>query len=116
VHPEGKVARLSLLDPARVLHQQLLLENPRQIEPGEPGNLAFRVRRSIHNPNEFWHYEPWAAQEAVEAHESGAAFAVQEGAASLVEPDSVLFGNCVPVKVPGHSTEPSAAASTAPES
>ena len=33
--------------------QQLLLENPRQIEPGEPGNLAFRVRRSIHNPNEF---------------------------------------------------------------
>ena len=54
--------------------QQLLFENPRRIEPGEPGNLAFRVRRSIHNPNEFWHYEPWAAQEAVEAHESGATF------------------------------------------
>jgi quinol monooxygenase YgiN len=34
--------------------QQLLLENPRRIEQGEPGNLAFGVHRSIDNPNEFW--------------------------------------------------------------
>jgi len=54
--------------------QQLLLENPRRIEQGEPGNLAFRVHCSIDNPNEFWLYEPRAAQEAVEAHESGATF------------------------------------------
>jgi quinol monooxygenase YgiN len=89
--------------------QQLLLENPRRIEQGEPGNLAFGVHRSIDNPNEFWLYETWASQEAVEAHESGAAFLRYKGALRpLVEPDSVLFGNCVPVKVLGYSIEPSA--------
>lgn len=30
--------------------QQLLLENPRRIEQGEPGNLAFGVHRSIDHP------------------------------------------------------------------
>jgi quinol monooxygenase YgiN len=54
--------------------QQLLLENPRRIEQGERGNLAFGVHRSIDDPNEFWLYETWASGEAVEAHESGAAF------------------------------------------
>ena len=33
--------------------QQLLLENPRRIEQGEPGNLAFGVHRSIDDPSEF---------------------------------------------------------------
>jgi len=96
--------------------QQLLVENPRRIEQGEPGNLAFGVHRSIDNPNEFWLYETWASPEAVEAHESGAAFLrYKEALRPLVEPDSVLFGNCVPVKVLGYHIEPSAAASTSPE-
>src|SRR5216117_1661943 len=54
--------------------QQLLLENPRRIEQGEPGNLAFGVHRSIDNPNEFWLYETWASPEAVETHESAPRF------------------------------------------
>jgi len=89
--------------------QDLLLENPRRIEQGEPGNLAFGVHRSIDNPDEFWLYETWASQEAVEAHESGAAFLrYKEALRPMVEPDSVLFGNCVPVKVLGYSMERSA--------
>ena len=32
----------------------------------------------------------------------------------LVDPDSVLLGNCVPVKVLGYSIEPPAAASARP--
>lgn len=97
--------------------QQLLLENPRRIERGEPGNLAFGVHRSTDNPNEFWLYETWASLAAVEAHESGTAFLrYKEALRPLVEPDSVLFGNCVPVKVLGYSIEPSAAASASPES
>ena len=97
--------------------QQLLLENPRRIEQGEPGNLAFGVHRSIDNPNEFWLYETWASQDAVAAHESGAAFLrYKEALRPLVEPDSVLFGNTVPVKVLGYSIEPSAAAGASPES
>ncbi len=95
--------------------QQLLLENPRRIEQGEPGNLAFGVHRSIDNPDEFGLYETWASAEAVEAHESGAAFQrYKEALRPLVDPDSVLFGNCVPVKVRGYSTEPPAAASAPP--
>ena len=38
--------------------QELLLTNPRRIEQGEPGNLAFGVHRSTDNPNEFWLYRP----------------------------------------------------------
>jgi quinol monooxygenase YgiN len=95
--------------------QQLLLENPRRIEQGEPGNLAFGVHRSIDNPDEFWLYATWASGEAVEAHESGAAFQrYKEALRPLVDPDSVLFGNCVPVKVLGYSIEPPAAASAPP--
>jgi quinol monooxygenase YgiN len=82
---------------------ELLLENPRRIEAGEPGNLAFAVHRSTDDPNEFWLYETWASPEAVEAHESGAAFAsYKERLRPLVDPDTVLFGNCVPVKVLGY--------------
>ena len=95
--------------------QQLLLENPRRIEQGERGSLAFGVHRSIDDPNEFWLYETWASAEAVEAHESGAAFQrYKEALRPLVDPDSVLFGNCVPVKVLGYSIEPPAAASAPP--
>ena len=31
----------------------LLLINPRRIEEGERGNLAFAVHRSLEDPNEF---------------------------------------------------------------
>jgi quinol monooxygenase YgiN len=83
--------------------QELLLENPRRIEQGEPGNLAFGVHRSTDNPNEFWLYETWASEKAVEAHESGEAFQrYKEALRPLVEADTVLFGNCVPVKVLGY--------------
>jgi quinol monooxygenase YgiN len=54
--------------------QELLLTNPRRIEQGEQGNLAFGVHRSTDNPNEFWLYETWVDEAAVAAHESGAAF------------------------------------------
>ena len=94
---------------------ELLLENPRRIEQGERGNLAFGVHRSIDNPNEFWLYETWASEEAVEAHESGAAFErYKDALRPLVDPGSVLFGNCVPVKVLSYSIEPPAAASAPP--
>jgi quinol monooxygenase YgiN len=86
--------------------QELLLENPRRIEQGEPGNLAFAVHRSTENPNEFWLYETWESEEAVAAHESGEAFKrYKETLRPLIDPDSVLFGNCVPVKVLGYSLE-----------
>lgn len=95
--------------------QQLLLENPRRIEQGEPGNLAFGVHRSIDNPDEFWLYETWASEEAVQTHESGAAFQrYKEALRPLVDPNSVLFGNCVPVKVLGYRIEPPTGPSAPP--
>lgn len=82
---------------------ELLLVNPRRIEAGEPGNLAFAVHRSLDDPNEFWLYETWESRAAVDAHESGEAFAdYKERLRPLVEPDSVLFGNCTPLKVLGY--------------
>jgi quinol monooxygenase YgiN len=85
---------------------ELLLTNPRRIEAGEPGNLAFAVHRSVDDPNEFWLYEAWADQESVEAHESGEAFKqYKEELRPLVDPDSLVFGNAEPVKVLGYSIE-----------
>jgi len=93
--------------------QELLLTNPRRIEKGEPGNLAFGVHRSTDNPNEFWLYETWVDEAAVEAHESGEAFKqYKEMLRPLVEPDSVLFGNTVPIKVLGYGPLPTAAEAT----
>jgi quinol monooxygenase YgiN len=86
---------------------ELLLQNPRRIEEGEPGNLAFGVHRSTDDPNEFWLYETWESAEAVEAHESGEAFArYKEELRPLVDPDSVVFGNTVPVEVLGYGPLP----------
>jgi quinol monooxygenase YgiN len=83
--------------------QELLLTNPRRIEQGERHNLAFGVHRSTDNPNEFWLYETWVDEAAVQAHESGAAFKqYKETLRPLVEPESVLFGNTVPIKVLGY--------------
>jgi quinol monooxygenase YgiN len=65
--------------------------------------LAFGVHRSTDDPNEFWLYETWENEAAVEAHESGEAFArYKEELRPLVEPDSVLFGNTVAIKVLGY--------------
>ena len=81
---------------------ELLLRNPRRIEQGERGNLAFAVHRSRDDPNEFWLYETWESEDAVNTHESGAAFSeYKEELRPLVEPD-VMFGNCTPIKVLGY--------------
>jgi quinol monooxygenase YgiN len=82
--------------------QELLLENPRRIEAGEPGNLAFAVHRSTEDPNEFWLYECWEDARAVEAHESGDAFrSYKDRLRPLVDSESVLFGSTTPIKVLG---------------
>jgi quinol monooxygenase YgiN len=91
--------------------QRLLLVNPERIEAGEPGNLAFAVHRSRDDSNEFWLYETWSSEEAVNAHESGEAFQrYKEQLRPLVDPDSLVFGNATPVKVLGYEL-PSADAS-----
>src|SRR5437016_590 len=82
---------------------ELLLSNPRRIEAGEPGNVVFAVHRGNADPNEFWLYETWESQEAVERHESGDAFLrYKEDLRPLVDPDSVIWGNTHPVKVLGY--------------
>ncbi len=82
---------------------ELLLSNPRRIEEGERGNIVFGVHRSVDDPNEFWLYETWSDQAAVEAHESGEAFKrYKEELRPLVDPESLVFGNTVPVKVLGY--------------
>jgi hypothetical protein len=54
--------------------------------------------------------ETWADEAAVAAHESGAAFEqYKEALRPLVEPDSVLFGNTLPIKVLGYGPLPEAA-------
>ena len=82
---------------------ELLLENPRRIEAGEPGNLAFAVHRANGDPSTFWLYETWESESAVNAHESGDAFArYKDELRPLVDPDTLVFGNCTPVKVLGY--------------
>ena len=83
---------------------ELLLSNPRRIEAGETGNLAFAVHQSVDDPNEFWLYETWVSAAAVERHESGDAFReYKEELRPLVDGESLVFGNCTPVKVLGYS-------------
>ena len=80
----------------------LLLVNPKRIEEGEKGNVVFAVHRSKDDPNEFWLYETWEDEASVEKHESGDAFkAYKDELRPLVDPDSLVFGNCEPVKVLG---------------
>jgi quinol monooxygenase YgiN len=82
---------------------ELLLTNPRRIEEGEPGNIVFGVHRSTEDPNEFWLYETWTDEAAVEAHESGDAFRrYKDELRPLVDPDSLVFGTTVPVKILGY--------------
>ena len=83
--------------------QELLLTNVTRIREGEPGNLAFAVHRSTDDPNEFWLYETWESQEAVDKHESGAAFEeYKTKLRPLVDGDTVLFGNTTPIAVLGY--------------
>ena len=83
--------------------QDLLLTNVTRIREGESGNLAFAVHRSMDNPNEFWLYETWESEEAVEAHESGPEFqGYKERLRPMVEGDSVVFGNTKPIAVLGY--------------
>jgi quinol monooxygenase YgiN len=104
VSPVTYFVRMRALDGQAERVLELLLENPRRIEQGEPGNVAFGVHRSIDDPNEFWLYETWVDEAAVDAHESGDAFQrYKEELRPLVDPDSVLFGNTVPVKVLGYA-------------
>ena len=82
---------------------ELLLSNPRRIEAGERGNVVFAVHRGIADPNEFWLYETWEDEQAVERHESGEAFLkYKEELRPLVRGDSVIWGNTRPVKVLGY--------------
>lgn len=84
----------------------LILTNPRRIEAGESGNIVFAVHRGIDNPEEFWLYETWESQEAVDRHESGQAFLqYKEELRPLVDPSSVVWGNTQPVKVLGYSMD-----------
>lgn len=91
---------------------ELLLSNPRRIEAGEPGNLAFGVHRSTDDPDEFWLYETWESEAAVTAHESGEAFRrYKDELGPLVDPDSVVFGNTRPLKVLGYELSEGSASS-----
>ena len=83
--------------------QELLLTNVARIREGEHGNLAFAVHRSMDISNEFWLYETWESEEAVEAHESGPEFqSYKEKLRPMVEGDSVIFGNTTPLAVLGY--------------
>src|SRR6266545_3702538 len=78
---------------------ELLLTNPRRIEEGERGNIVFAVHRSTEDPSEFWLYETWTHEAAVEAHEGGEAFRrYKDALRPLIDPDSLVFGNTVPIQ------------------
>lgn len=82
--------------------EQLLLSNAERVGK-EQGNVAFAVHRSRRDPREFWLYETWVDLGAMEAHESGTAFAeYKERLRPLVEPDSVLFGDTEPLAALGY--------------
>jgi quinol monooxygenase YgiN len=95
--------RMRAIEGQEQLVQEVLLSNMQRIRTGERGNLAFAVHRSQKDPREFWLYETWTDLDAVEAHESGAGFkAYKERLRPLIEPDSVLFGDTVPLAALGY--------------
>jgi quinol monooxygenase YgiN len=94
--------RMQALEGCEQAVEELLLSNVRRIQSGERGNLAFAVHRSQADPREFWLYETWTDADAVASHESGEGFkAYKERLRPLVEPDSVLFGDTVPLAALG---------------
>ncbi len=61
------------------------------------------MHRSRQDPREFWLYETWTDDEAVETHESGADFkAYKERLRPLVEGEFVLFGDTEPLAALGY--------------
>jgi len=87
--------------------EAILLENVDRIRAGEAGNLAFAVHRSLDDPGEFWLYETWVDETAVDRHESGPEFAsYKERIRPLTH--SILFGNCEPIDAIGYSLSESA--------
>jgi quinol monooxygenase YgiN len=102
--PVTYFVRMRALEGKEQAVADLLLLNVRKIRSGEAGNLAFAVHRSTEDTREFWLYETWADLDAVDAHESGAAFATYKAALRpLVEPDTVLFGNTEPLAALGYA-------------
>lgn len=85
------------------VHQTLLI-NCGNVQK-EAGNIVFAVHRS-NNPNEFWIYETWETQTAVDAHESSERFAAYKTKLRpMVDGDTVLFGNATPLAVQGYAVE-----------
>jgi len=69
----------------------------------EPGNVVFALHRSRDHPDEFWNYETWADQAAVDAHERSAPFlAYRETIRPLVDGETVIWGNTAPFAVNGY--------------
>jgi quinol monooxygenase YgiN len=84
--------------------ESLLLSNIERIRSGKPGSVVFAVHRSTTNPREFWLYETWEDEAAVERHESGEEFRrYRKTIGPLVEPDSVVRGNTAPIAVLGYA-------------
>jgi len=86
--------------------EAILLENVERIRNGEPGNLAFALHRSREDRGEFWLYETWVDEAAVERHESGEAFQSYKERIRPLTHD-VLFGNCTPVDAVGFQLQES---------
>ena len=102
--PVTYFVRMRALEGSEQAVSELLLSNVARIDAGERGNLAFAVHRSNSDPREFWLYETWSDPEAVEAHESGPAFAAYKDALRpLVDPDSLVFGDAAPLAVRGYA-------------
>jgi quinol monooxygenase YgiN len=99
--PVAYIVRMHAVDGHDDEVEAILFENVERIRAGEAGNLAFAVHRSRDDPSEFWLYETWVDEAAVERHESGEAFkSYKERIRPLTR--GVLFGNCEPLQAVGY--------------
>ena len=79
--------------------REQLLSNP-AISEGEEGSILFALHSSKEDPNEFWIYEVWDSEEAVNAHESSEPLLeYREKLRPMVEGESVVWGNTEPFAV-----------------
>ena len=102
--PVTYFVRMRALEGREDAVRELLLSNVARIDAGERGSLVFAVHRSTEDPREFWLYETWTDDAAVEAHESGPAFrAYKDALRPLVDPDTLVFGNAEPLAVRGYA-------------
>ena len=86
--------------------RELLLENFANVEK-DPGNVTFAVHRSRDDSNEFWMYEVWESQEAVDTHESSTEFLdYRKRVRPLVDGESVVWGNTSLLAVAGYNDSP----------